>query len=135
MLTDVDALLSLLEKRKKVSMHNAAKELNTKVSTIEKWSTVLEEEGLVNIKYSLTTPYLELKQVAKTKHTDLFVGEQELPEPSSQGLQQPEQEQKTKKTEISANQDIEFLIKQVRDYITQGNFLQAQQKRKLLTRW
>lgn len=57
--TDVDSLMSLLESKEKISIKDAAKELNVKQSVIEEWARYFEEEGLIKITYQFTTPYIE----------------------------------------------------------------------------
>ncbi|MGC8929394.1 MAG: hypothetical protein ACP5OZ_02610, partial [Candidatus Woesearchaeota archaeon] len=61
--TEVDKLLELLKERKKVSISEAAKKLGLDNKTIEEWADFLEEEGVIKIEYTLTTPVLVLKEI------------------------------------------------------------------------
>ncbi len=63
--TEVDALLALVEQRKRISIEESARELNISPSVVEKLATFLEEEALLEIKYQLTTPYLVWKEPEK----------------------------------------------------------------------
>jgi ribosomal protein L18 len=56
--TGVDALVDLVNERRTISFQDAAKRLRVPVSTVEAWAQFLEEEGLLSIKYSFTTPYI-----------------------------------------------------------------------------
>src|SRR4030042_6942873 len=56
--TDVDDLVDLIKTKKEISMSDAAKQLKVSLATIEAWAGFLEEEGLISVKYKLTTPYL-----------------------------------------------------------------------------
>jgi len=56
--TDVDRLVSLVEKKKEISVQEAAKALKMPHETVESLSSLMEEEGMVAVKYKFTTPYL-----------------------------------------------------------------------------
>ncbi|NOZ80933.1 MAG: hypothetical protein GXP63_04630 [DPANN group archaeon] len=56
--TVVDALVSLVRNRKRISFDDAAKSLKIPVKTIESWATFLEEEGELSVEYKFTTPFL-----------------------------------------------------------------------------
>lgn len=56
--TDVDRLISLVELKKEISIDDAAKQLGVSSKTIESLGDMLEEEGIIHIKYKFTTPYL-----------------------------------------------------------------------------
>jgi len=56
--TGVDALVRLVKRKGKIEIEECAKLLNTPVSTVEEWSRVLEEEGILSIEYRLTKVYL-----------------------------------------------------------------------------
>ncbi|MCX6706736.1 MAG: hypothetical protein NT001_01185 [Candidatus Woesearchaeota archaeon] len=56
--TDVDRLLSLVKEKKELSFDEAAKQLGMPAKTVEAISDLLEEEGMLHIKYKFTTPYL-----------------------------------------------------------------------------
>ncbi|MBD3313791.1 hypothetical protein GF345_05090 [Candidatus Woesearchaeota archaeon] len=71
--TDVDRLLELVKQSKEISVDEAAKKLGVPANTIESLSDLLEEEGMLHIKYKFTTPYLT-SEVPKGK------GEKKKPE-------------------------------------------------------
>lgn len=56
--TDVDLLMKLIDQKKEISINEAATVLKISAGTVEAWATFLEEEGVIGIKYKLTTPYL-----------------------------------------------------------------------------
>ncbi len=56
--TGVDALIDLVKKKKRISMEDAAKQLQLPLTTIEAWAAFLEEEDEIMIEYKFTTPYL-----------------------------------------------------------------------------
>ncbi len=49
----IDDLLNLVKERKKIKLEEAAKELNLSESLIEEWAKILDEHGLIKIKYPL----------------------------------------------------------------------------------
>ncbi len=56
--TGVDALVRLVKEKNKVELEEASSILNIPQETIEEWSRVLEEEGILRIEYRLTRIYL-----------------------------------------------------------------------------
>ncbi len=56
--TGVDALVRLVREKQRVELKTAAALLNIPEATIEEWSHILEEEGIVKIEYYLTKIYL-----------------------------------------------------------------------------
>lgn len=56
--TGVDALVRLVKDRQKIELEEATSTLNIPKETIEEWSRVLEEEGILRIEYRLTRVYL-----------------------------------------------------------------------------
>ncbi len=137
MLTDVDVLLHLLEKRKRISMEQAAKELKTSIATIENWTSVLEEDGLVTTKYSLTTPFIEFKQTTDAKHNGLLAKKDKAFDFSKESKEKMKSEQSAEHLEINPIQsdvhevvsieegNMKSLISQAKSLIKQGNFDQA----------
>lgn len=77
--TDVDKLISLVERKKEISIEDAAKELGISSKTVESLGDLLEEEGIVHIKYKFTTPYLvherqKLKEeLPKAEEEEMFI--------------------------------------------------------------
>jgi predicted transcriptional regulator len=57
--TGIDKFMRILFEKKKVELTEVSKELNIPQETVEYWSYVLENQGLVRISYTLTTVYLE----------------------------------------------------------------------------
>lgn len=56
--TDVDTFLELVKQKKKITVADAAKLLNTPLATIQAWTDFLVEEKIVGIEYKFTTPYV-----------------------------------------------------------------------------
>lgn len=59
--TEVDSLVSLIEEVERISVREAAKKLGVPASTVSEWASFLEEEGMINIEYKFTTPFLVKK--------------------------------------------------------------------------
>ncbi len=58
--TAADDLLDIVKREKEISFSEVSKKLNVSVQTIEAWATFLEEDGILAVKYKMTTPYLTL---------------------------------------------------------------------------
>jgi len=56
--TGVDALIRLVKEKRKIELSAAAKELSLPIPTVEEWAHVLEQEGIIAIKYQLTKAIL-----------------------------------------------------------------------------
>ncbi|MCX8167230.1 MAG: hypothetical protein N3E37_05275 [Candidatus Micrarchaeota archaeon] len=65
--TKIDKLLDILITKKKLDVKTIAKELNERDDTIIEWSKTLEKEGLIEVEYVLTRPYLKLAKGAEQK--------------------------------------------------------------------
>ena len=65
--TAADRLYELVKRENEVSFKDAAKELKVPIGTIEAWASFLEEDGLLSVKYKLTTPYLTSRVPVKKK--------------------------------------------------------------------
>ena len=63
--TGVDKLIGLVKKKGRISFSDAAKELSVNMNLIEEWADFLEDEGLINIEYKLTTPYITERKISK----------------------------------------------------------------------
>ena len=61
--TDVDDLIRLIEEKKQISMADASKILGVPQQTVEAWAIFLEEDGVLDVKYNFTTPYLVSKSL------------------------------------------------------------------------
>lgn len=55
--TGVDALVRLVKQRGTVELQEASKELKIPVDTLEDWARVLEEQGIISVRYKLTKIY------------------------------------------------------------------------------
>ncbi len=58
--TAADELINIVRREKEISFSEAAKELGVSAQTIEAWATFLEEDGVLSVKYKMTTPYLSI---------------------------------------------------------------------------
>jgi len=57
--TNVDLLMDLLAEKNYISISEAAKKLNVSQDVVEEWARLLEEEGVLHIKYQFTKPYIQ----------------------------------------------------------------------------
>ncbi|MBW2996250.1 hypothetical protein KY332_03045 [Candidatus Woesearchaeota archaeon] len=60
--TEVDSLVSLIQGEERISVKDAARKLGVPASTVSEWASFLEEEGVINIEYKFTTPFLVKKK-------------------------------------------------------------------------
>ncbi|MBU0533080.1 hypothetical protein KKB44_06325 [Candidatus Micrarchaeota archaeon] len=72
--TGVDALVRLVKERQRIELDEASSILNIPLDTLEDWSRVLEEEGILRIEYRLTHIYLiwvtpTEEQIEEEKHS------------------------------------------------------------------
>ncbi|MCH8003186.1 MAG: hypothetical protein IH934_01015 [Nanoarchaeota archaeon] len=63
--TGVDKLVKLVNTKGRIAASDAAKELGVGMSVIMEWADFLEEEGIINIEYKFTKPYLVARKIAK----------------------------------------------------------------------
>lgn len=56
--TDVDRLVAFVNEKGEMSIQDVAQQLNISSKTVESLADLLEEEGVLQIKYKFTTPYL-----------------------------------------------------------------------------
>jgi chromosome segregation ATPase len=56
--TGVDQLINVVFNKKKVKLEDVATELGLSQNVIQEWVKILEDEGLIRMEYSFTTPYL-----------------------------------------------------------------------------
>ncbi|MGM5482732.1 MAG: hypothetical protein ACQESF_04690 [Nanobdellota archaeon] len=56
--TDVDEFIELVREKRKISIEEAAKELQVDQKTIESWTDFLVEEKILGMEYKFTTPYI-----------------------------------------------------------------------------
>ncbi len=69
--TEIDNLVSLVQEQERISVKDAAKRLNLPEETISEWAGFLEEEGIINIEYKLTKPFLVKKKLTSEQLNDL----------------------------------------------------------------
>ncbi|MGM5483949.1 MAG: hypothetical protein ACQER9_03470 [Nanobdellota archaeon] len=75
--TDVDLLVSLVKKKGKISVEEAAKKLNINVKIVQEWVDFLVEEEVLGIEYKFVTPYLYFNKERNNKPTVLEESEGE----------------------------------------------------------
>ncbi len=77
--TAADDLLDIVKREGEISFSDASKKLSVSLQTIEAWATFLEEDGVLSIKYKMTTPYLTMplprKASVQKKSTDAMFQE------------------------------------------------------------
>ena len=56
--TGVDKLLALIKSRQKLSISDAAQELNVHKTIVEHWADALDEKGLIKVKLTLKNKFL-----------------------------------------------------------------------------
>ncbi len=56
--TDVDSFIELVKKKKKLTINEAAKELNVPLETVQAWTDFLVEEKILGVEYKFTTQYI-----------------------------------------------------------------------------
>lgn len=66
--TGVDTLLSLLQKKKKIGLDEASKELKISQEVLQTWVDFLVEERIIGTEYKFTKPYIYLNE--QTEATD-----------------------------------------------------------------
>ncbi len=66
-ITGVDRLMALLDKKSSISVVDAAKELAVPRVVIDEWVDFLEENGIIDVEYKFTTPYITKKELTKTE--------------------------------------------------------------------
>ena len=79
--TGVDGLIRLVNDKNKISVADAAKELNVPIKTIEQWMDFLVEEEKIGVEYKFTTPYLyklEKEESTKKDVKDIKITKKEL---------------------------------------------------------
>ena len=80
--TAADELVDLVTREKEISFGKASKILKIPARTIEDWANFLEEDGVIGIKYKMTTPYLTVFDPktanAKKKKKDKVVFDEHL---------------------------------------------------------
>ncbi|MBT7930052.1 hypothetical protein HN682_09090, partial [Candidatus Peregrinibacteria bacterium] len=71
--TGVDALVELVKSEGTISAKQASVRLGVSLPTINEWSSFLEEEGVIAVKYRFTVPYLSGKDVSDSEKKEIDV--------------------------------------------------------------
>ena len=129
--TNADDLVELVKAKKEIPMSDAAKQLKVSLATIEAWAGFLEEEGILTIKYKLTTPYL----VEKTAEAQ-FEAKAEAEQPKKldkiflkhSKKTRPKIKSELKPIEVSLEltKGLNALLEKAYDHIEKGDFENAQ---------
>jgi len=69
--TEVDSLVSLIQAEERISVKDAARKLGVPVPIVSEWAAFLEEEGVINIEYKFTTPFLVKKQLTSEQIAEI----------------------------------------------------------------
>jgi hypothetical protein len=78
--TEIDGLVNLIKQRGKISVNDAAKELEVSNIIITGWAESLEAKGLINIEFGLFNTYLVPRQMSREdveSHKKAFNGRKE----------------------------------------------------------
>ena len=65
--TGVDRLVALVKEKQKISIDDAAKTLVVSKTIVQEWADFLEEEGIIEIKYSFARTYLVDRKLTKVE--------------------------------------------------------------------
>lgn len=79
--TGVDKLVNLINSKSRISSADAAKELGVSPTVIMEWADFLEEEGIINVEYKFTKPFLVARKLAKKEVQEKakeFTGKKEV---------------------------------------------------------
>ena len=68
--TGVDRLVNLVKERGRIALADASKELGVSLTVVQEWVDFLEEEGIINIEYKMTKPYLVERKLTKKEVDD-----------------------------------------------------------------
>ena len=63
--TGVDKLVKIVKERGRVALQDVAKELGVSMTVIQEWVDFLEEEGIINVEYKMTKPFLVERKMTK----------------------------------------------------------------------
>ena len=63
--TKIDALIEIVSKKKEVPLKEVSHLLKEDEDVIMDWARLLEEKGILSIKYKFTTPILSAEKVSK----------------------------------------------------------------------
>jgi len=68
--TGVDSLIEVINKKKKISLRDAAKLIKYSPEVVEDWAGILEEEGLIRMEYTFTNTFLISAEAVKKKEQE-----------------------------------------------------------------
>lgn len=63
--TGVDKLVALINRKKRIPLNDAAKELGVSIPVVQEWADFLEDEGLISIEDMLSKTYLVERKLSK----------------------------------------------------------------------
>nr|MCK4930499.1 hypothetical protein [Nanoarchaeota archaeon] len=63
--TGVDKLVTLINRKKKISTNEAANELGVSIPVVQEWADFLEDQGLITVEYKLSRTYLCERKLTK----------------------------------------------------------------------
>ncbi|MAF36780.1 hypothetical protein CL622_06705 [archaeon] len=66
--TAVDTFINIVKNEKRISIDEAAKQLNLPVAIVHEWAVFLEEAKIFQIDYKFSTPYLTISDPNRIKH-------------------------------------------------------------------
>ena len=72
--TGVDTLIELVNKKKKISLRDAAKAIKYSTAVVEDWASILEDEGIITMEYTFTNTFLVSADAVKQKQEGLEKG-------------------------------------------------------------
>jgi len=78
--TGVDKLVALINRKKRIPLNDAAKELGVSIPVVQEWANFLEDEGLISIEDMLRKTYLVERKLSKgevEKKTKEYVGKKD----------------------------------------------------------
>ena len=109
--TAVDSLVKLVNKKGRISLDEASKELGLPSNVLNEWSTFLDQEKIIHVEYKFTTPFLISKKEEKTEANidyELIIRKLEVMEAYLKKVQ-PKESKKVKQKE--------YLLKEVKKLI------------------
>ncbi len=103
--TGIDALLELVEKRGRVSLKEAAKELGQPESVIESWGSALRDEGMVGVEYNIHGEMILVKIEQQGSDQEDDIDEEEVEKRVQQHIEEHEQLVRELKKKLGIRED------------------------------
>jgi predicted ArsR family transcriptional regulator len=125
--TQVDNLIDLLNKRRKITLSEAARILNVRESQVEQWVGTLEDRGVVELKYPvLGEPEIVIKSVIpenlkieakkqEVKPEEVIASNEEVKEEMHEEVREKQPEEKMEKSYPEAKEILEVEEKEIKD--------------------